>query len=422
MPKPLKKISATLPGLMWPYKRSKAFLIPSPVRLSPTSTVKPSRLSSLATSRASLIGSFRGASASGYFALPMTRANRSAAMPVEGKTGAIDRIKSANNEWRILIRRQSSQKGADPSLAPRRPYPTKNALSNRARRSCQQATEAMTTATIDRVGRQKRPPMSGRAVAGVIDTTHPRMPGISDRAGVTAWAFDLFSRWWLGSARLTQPDGRSSHGKRLRNLCAPLCDDVAAHSPYELPFAGPAREGGLGPRLLRLADSGRRPRHPGGYRLQRGRGRSSRPQAHAQPGRCIGTLRRQGRDNQGRRRDAHALRPRRQPRPVSECAISPSGPRDELCHRALHVLWDLASSVFGRTRHADGAPRLPRACHLSLRRWCDCAWRHRASRRRPFRWFAGGTGRDGARARSACVGCGAFLRQSASPQPVSDRL
>src|ERR1700726_1343647 len=74
MPKPEKKISATEPGLILPYSLSKARRIPSPVRFSPTSTLKPSRLSSSATSWVSLMGSLRGASASGYFALPITSA------------------------------------------------------------------------------------------------------------------------------------------------------------------------------------------------------------------------------------------------------------------------------------------------------------------------------------------------------------
>ncbi len=46
----------------------------------------------------------------------------------------------------------------------------------------------------------------------------------------------------------------------------------------------------------------------------------------------------------------------------------------------------------------------------------------RASRRRPFRRPAGGAGRDRARPGGAGVGCRALLRQSASPQSVSDRL
>src|SRR4051812_41214881 len=43
-------------------------------------------------------------------------------------------------------------------------------------------------------------------------------------------------------------------GKRLRNLRAALCDDVAAHPPFEFPGARPARHHGAGPRLFRLAD------------------------------------------------------------------------------------------------------------------------------------------------------------------------
>src|ERR1700732_5414196 len=80
------------------------------------------------------MGSFKGASASGYLALPMTRANRSAAVAADREIGAIDKVKMAINVRRILIRRQSSQKGADSSPAPRRPYPTEIALSNRARK------------------------------------------------------------------------------------------------------------------------------------------------------------------------------------------------------------------------------------------------------------------------------------------------
>src|SRR6185437_3625141 len=88
--------------------------MPSPVRFSPTSTLKPSRLSSSATSRASLIGSLSGASASGYLELPMTSAKRSAASDLS--TGAIAKIAVTSNARQILMRRGSSQPGADPSL------------------------------------------------------------------------------------------------------------------------------------------------------------------------------------------------------------------------------------------------------------------------------------------------------------------
>src|SRR4051794_8796313 len=87
----------------------------SPVRFSPISTLKPSRLSSSATSRASLIGSFSGASASGYLALPMTSAKRSAPAAADGTIGATDKTEIKNNTRRILIKRQSSQQGADTS-------------------------------------------------------------------------------------------------------------------------------------------------------------------------------------------------------------------------------------------------------------------------------------------------------------------
>src|SRR6267154_4798883 len=86
----------------------------SPVRFSPTSTLKPLLLSSPATSRASLIGSLRGASASGYFALPMTSANRSAA--TDGAIDASDKIEITSNARRVLIPRRSNPQGADSSL------------------------------------------------------------------------------------------------------------------------------------------------------------------------------------------------------------------------------------------------------------------------------------------------------------------
>ena len=94
--------------------------MPSPVRFSPISTLKPSRLSSSATSRASLIGSFSGASASGYFALPITSAKRSPAAS-DGTIDATEKINVTSNARRIFIMTaiqitQSSQKGADPSL------------------------------------------------------------------------------------------------------------------------------------------------------------------------------------------------------------------------------------------------------------------------------------------------------------------
>src|SRR5216683_1403760 len=87
----------------------------SPVRFSPTSTLKPLRLSSSATSRASLIGSFSGASASGYFALPITSANRSAA--TDGAIDATDKIEITSNARRVLMPRRSNQQGADSACA-----------------------------------------------------------------------------------------------------------------------------------------------------------------------------------------------------------------------------------------------------------------------------------------------------------------
>src|SRR6202012_4868330 len=89
--------------------------MPSPVRFSPISTPKPSRLSSSATSRASLMGSLSGASASGYLASPMTSAKRSAAA-ADRLTGITAKIEIISNAKQILIRRESSQPGADPSL------------------------------------------------------------------------------------------------------------------------------------------------------------------------------------------------------------------------------------------------------------------------------------------------------------------
>src|ERR1700730_13492453 len=88
----------------------------SPVRFSPTSTLKPSRLSSSAMSRASLMGSFRGASASGYFALPMTSANRSAPAATDGSIGVTDKTKITSKARRVLMPRRSNQQGADSSL------------------------------------------------------------------------------------------------------------------------------------------------------------------------------------------------------------------------------------------------------------------------------------------------------------------
>src|SRR5579863_3873681 len=90
--------------------------MPSPVRFSPMSTLKPSRLSSSATSRASLIGSFKGASASGYFELPTTSAKRSPRSAAsDGTIGATATIRVTSNASRILMRRPSSQQGADSS-------------------------------------------------------------------------------------------------------------------------------------------------------------------------------------------------------------------------------------------------------------------------------------------------------------------
>src|SRR5260370_10733151 len=78
-------------------------------------------------SRACLMGSFKGASASGYLALTITRANRSAPAATDGTIGATDKIKVTSNARRILMRRRSSKQGADSSsrlgdLNPRKPH------------------------------------------------------------------------------------------------------------------------------------------------------------------------------------------------------------------------------------------------------------------------------------------------------------
>src|SRR5450759_2772471 len=79
-------------------------------------------------SRASLIGSLSGASASGYFELPITSANRSprSAAP-DGTIGVTDKIRETSKARRILMPRRSSTQGADSSsrlgdLNPRKPH------------------------------------------------------------------------------------------------------------------------------------------------------------------------------------------------------------------------------------------------------------------------------------------------------------
>src|SRR5438105_14233161 len=69
------------------------------------STLKPSRLSSSATSRASLIGSLSGASASGYFSLPITRAKRSLAAN-DGTVDATEKINVRSSARRVFILRR----------------------------------------------------------------------------------------------------------------------------------------------------------------------------------------------------------------------------------------------------------------------------------------------------------------------------
>src|SRR5882672_12403471 len=107
--------------------------MPSPVRFSPMSTLKPSRLSSSATSRASLSGSFSGASASGYFALPITSAKRSPA-PNDGAIDNAEKNNVRSNARRIFIITAVQPKQRRYQLAPRRPYSTQTALSNDPRR------------------------------------------------------------------------------------------------------------------------------------------------------------------------------------------------------------------------------------------------------------------------------------------------
>ncbi|TDM97333.1 hypothetical protein CEE87_12810, partial [Lactobacillus crispatus] len=70
-----------------------------------------------ATSRASLTGSFSGASASGYFALPITSAKRSpAAMDRVGD--AIEKISVASKARRIFIIAANPDRGIPMEMAP----------------------------------------------------------------------------------------------------------------------------------------------------------------------------------------------------------------------------------------------------------------------------------------------------------------
>src|ERR1700743_2435196 len=89
----------------------------APVRFSTVSTVNPSRFSSSAIWRASLIGSLRGLSASGYLALPITSANRSPAAN-EGTVQATETISESSRARLVFITQGSSEKGADSSLRP----------------------------------------------------------------------------------------------------------------------------------------------------------------------------------------------------------------------------------------------------------------------------------------------------------------
>src|SRR5207245_45718 len=77
-------------------------------------------------------------------------ASRSAPAAADGTIGVPDKTKITSSARRILIPRRSNQQGADSRIAPRRPYSTQTALSNRVGKSCQLFARPPVIATIHR--------------------------------------------------------------------------------------------------------------------------------------------------------------------------------------------------------------------------------------------------------------------------------
>src|SRR6185437_15879326 len=125
------------------------------------------------------------------------------------------------------------------------------------------------------------------APAGAVNApTKPRSSATIDRAGGAIDGVNIMTKaddprfrrkGWVsinltflrvgGLLRRVNQQRNRHHGKRLRDLCASLRDDVTAYPPHELPVSGPARDRRIRSRLLRLADSWRWPRYPCRYRL-----------------------------------------------------------------------------------------------------------------------------------------------------------
>src|SRR3979411_2565215 len=125
------------------------------------------------------MGSLRGASASGYFALPMTSANRSAPAAADWKIAVTDKTKVTRKARRILMPRRSKQTGRRFQLAPRRPYSAQTALSNRLRKPCQLFAVPPAIATINR-----------NEALLALAASHSKPPD-------TEGKFDLCGRRWL---------------------------------------------------------------------------------------------------------------------------------------------------------------------------------------------------------------------------------
>src|ERR1700751_4036501 len=61
---------------------------------------------------------------------------------------------------------------------------------------------------------------------------------------------------------------RKNNEKRLRDLCASLCDHVSTHAAHELPVAGSARDHGTGAGLFCLPGPRAWARHPSPHWLE----------------------------------------------------------------------------------------------------------------------------------------------------------
>ncbi len=149
------------------------------------------------------------------------------------------------------------------------------------------------------------------------------------------------------------------HPRDLRDQVRP----PRAQEGRELPRRRPARRAGAD-RLLRLGDCRAERQLRGRHRFRCRDGQEARPRHLKADRRRAQRDRRRARQSRQRHRQPPALRPLRQLRHVSECALPCAGHGDGLRDRPLHVPPAPAHPVRGGRRRRDGAQGVRRPGHV----------------------------------------------------------